>query len=284
MKQEIKNYLYFLLLNTVFVITLYFLDFRMFIICPIMLMINTVFAFCLRNVNLSSFYKAFNDTKKDILLEKIVKNEKLTDEEKTKSLFFVKAFIGLDLKTNCFIYFNFYISLFLYLLLKKYNLPSFILILGISLLELIIFIYEIISLNLYIEYTNIKLLEIINIFVKASKKSFYNFYIKYFSKLVEKEILFIKSKKILLKTLDEYQFVKCSEKIEAEYENILDKTYNIKRAIEFNNKNLIFIDTDKFLKSSNAFINFLNTKNDEDEILNTIKLHSSYLDFISKLL
>ena len=284
MKQEIKNYLYFLLLNTVFVITLYFLDFRMFVICPIMLMINTVLAFCLRNVNLSSFYKTFNDTKKDILLEKIVKNEKLTDEEKTKSLFFVKAFIGLDLKTNCFIYFNFYISLFLYLLLKKYNLPSFILILGISLLELIILIYEIISLNLYIEYTNIKLLEIINIFVKASKKSFYNFYIKYFSKLVEKKILFIKSKKILLKTLDEYQFVKCSEKIEAEYENILDKTYNIKRAIEFNNKNLVFIDTDKFLKSSNAFINFLNTKNDEDEILNAIKLHSSYLDFISKLL
>lgn len=280
-----KNFLSFLILNIAFCLFFYLLDFRILFINVIMLILNTVLFFILKNKNLEyGIYiaKNFNFNKDSKYIDKI--------NNITKTLFLK------NLKLFYYLFINIHIITFFYILINAgKSFKKFAVFICCILFANILFMYiKKVDLEFFIKYQDINTLMLINKFAKASTYKYKD--MKFFIKKVDERIDIEGKKDAKNNNLSHFFKITNSLELfpydtnallEEKYEDILDKIYDLNRIIELDNNKLNAFNILQFEKCTTDFLSILNNhlkdnfENEEKEIVfNVLNGYEKYIDNI----
>ena len=286
-----KNFLSFLILNIIFCLFFYLLDFRILFINVIMLILNTVLFFVLKNKNLEyniSVARHFLKTNKN--LDKKDSKFLVNINNITKKLFLK------DLKTIYYLFINIHIITFFYILInagKSFKNFAVFICCVLFVNTILVFIKKI-DLKFFIKYQDINTLTLINRFAKASTYKYKD--MKFFIEKVDERINIERKKDVKNNDLSHYFKITNSLELfpydtnallEEKYEDILDKIYDLNRIIELDNDKLNAFNILQFEKCTTDFLSILNNhlkdnfENEEKEIIfNVLNGYEKYIDNI----
>ncbi len=306
MKQEFKNSLYFLLSNIFLFTIFYILNFRIFIICALMMIVNTIIFFVLRKQNAIAHNNLFKNLQNNEKVKNITNKTlnsidlfSFTNEDIRISNIISKSFLFTNLKVNYFVFININI-LISFISILKIN-ASFMQVLFYILIfcivNLLFFFYKNIDLKMLVDFGNIKSAKKIYPFMFLYNKNskFKDKNIGYFLNALkniltndERNYKIMLKKEKFKKALNEIEFFPYEESVikEETFEIVLDKVHSLSRLVDINDKNLEILDVDEFLLHTNKFVLSLDKLSkmgsdaDIEDVTNVILKYANYIDLL----